>query len=91
MSEMERNEAGRKEKREDDEAEDSSMRLRKAMMKSMSASWNRSTMSAHVSWKRFSFSNFLKTLPLISTNWFERRSVRSAFEYELMATLRVTS
>jgi hypothetical protein len=46
---------------------------------------------AQVSWKRFSFSNFLKTLPLISTNWFERRRVRRAFEYELIATLRVTS
>lgn len=38
-------EAGRKEKREEVEEEDSSMRLRSAMMKSMRASWKRSTMS----------------------------------------------
>ena len=46
---------------------------------------------AHVNWKRFSFSNFLKTDPLISTNWFDRSSVKSAFEYELTATLSVMS
>lgn len=39
-----------------------------AMMVSISQSWKRSTTSAHVSWKRFSFSNFLKTVDLISTN-----------------------
>lgn len=38
-------ETGRKERREEVEAEDSSMRLRRAMMKSIKASWNRSTIS----------------------------------------------
>lgn len=38
-------ETGRKERREEVEAEDSSMRLRRAMMKSIRASWNRSTIS----------------------------------------------
>lgn len=42
--------------------------LRNAMIVNISQSVNRSTMSAQVSWKRFSFSNFLKTVPLISTN-----------------------
>ncbi len=42
--------------------------LRDAMIVSISHSWNRSTTSAHVSWNRFSFSNFLKTVDLISTN-----------------------
>lgn len=45
-----------------------STRLRSAMMNSISQIWKRSTMSAQVSWKRFSFSIFLKTVPLISTN-----------------------
>ena len=42
--------------------------FRDAIMVSISHSWNRSTTSAQVSWNRFSFSNFLKTVPLISTN-----------------------
>ena len=45
-----------------------SMMLRDAMMISISHSWKRSTTSAHVSWKRLSFSIFLKTVDLISTN-----------------------
>lgn len=45
-----------------------SMMFREAMIVSISHSWKRSTTSAHVSWKRFSFSNFLKTVDLISTN-----------------------
>lgn len=57
-----------------------SMMLRAAMIVSMSQSWKRSTTSAHVSWKRLSFSNFLKTVDLISTNWFDIRSVRRALE-----------
>src|SRR5690242_400676 len=65
--------------------------LRMAMMSSMSQSWKRSTTSAHVIWKRDSFSNFLNTVPLISTNWLDMSSVRSAFEYELTATLSVTT
>ena len=63
--------------------------LRDAMMVSMSQSWNRSTTSAQVSWKRFSFSNFLNTVDLISTNWFDSNSVINAFEYELTATFKV--
>ena len=43
---------------------------------------------AHVIWKRLSFSNFLNTLPLISTNWFDTSSVSNAWSYELTATLR---
>lgn len=43
-----------------------------------------------LNWKRFSFSNFLKTLPLISTNWLLMRRVRRAFEYEFTATFKVT-
>lgn len=46
----------------------SSTMLRRAMMTSISHSWKRSTTSAQVSWKRFSFSIFLNTVPLISTN-----------------------
>jgi hypothetical protein len=42
--------------------------LRIAMISNISHSWKRSTMSAHVIWNRFSFSNFLNTVPLISTN-----------------------
>jgi hypothetical protein len=42
--------------------------FREAIMVSINHSWNRSTTSAQVSWNRFSFSNFLKTVPLISTN-----------------------
>ena len=42
-------------------------------------------------WKRFSFSNFLKTVALISTNWFDMRRDSSALEYEFTATLRVTT
>lgn len=57
-----------------------SMILREAMIMSMSHSWNRSTTSAHVSWKRLSFSNFLKTVDLISTNWLDIRRVNSALE-----------
>lgn len=45
-----------------------SMMFREAMIVSINHSWKRSTTSAHVSWKRFSFSNFLKTVDLISTN-----------------------
>ena len=45
-----------------------SMILRDAMMVSISHNWKRSTTSAHVSWKRFSLSNLLKTVDLISTN-----------------------
>src|SRR5436190_2364828 len=45
-----------------------STKLRDTMIMSMSHSWNRSTTSAHVSWKRFSFSNFLNTVDFISTN-----------------------
>lgn len=63
--------------------------LRIPMMRSMTHSWNRSTMSAQVSWKRLSFSKRLKTVLLTSTNWFDMRSVRSAFEYEFTATLSV--
>ena len=33
----------------------------KAITDSIKASWNRSTISAHIIWKRFSFSNFLNT------------------------------
>ena len=66
-----------------------STKFRDAMISSISHSWNRSTTSAHVSWKRLSFSNFLKTVDLISTNWFERSKVMSAFEYEFTATLSV--
>ena len=57
-----------------------STRLRAAMMMSMSQSWKRSTTSAQVIWKRFSFSIFLKTVDLISTNWLDMRSVRRALE-----------
>lgn len=39
------NEAGRKEKREEEEAEDSSIRFRRAIMNSIIANWNRSTIS----------------------------------------------
>ena len=60
-----------------------------AIIISISQSWKRSTTSAQVIWKRFSFSNFLKTVDLISTNWFDMRRVRRALEYELTATLRV--
>ena len=63
--------------------------FRIAMMRSMSQSWKRSTISAQVIWNRFSFSNLLNTVPLISTNWLDRRSVRRALEYELTATLSV--
>ena len=66
-----------------------SIMLRDAMIVSMSHNWNRSTTSAHVSWNKFSFSNFLKTVDLISTNWLDIRSVSRAFEYELTATFRV--
>ena len=45
-----------------------STKLRNAMLASINASWNRSTMSAQVIWNKLSFSNFLNTLPLISTN-----------------------
>ena len=48
-------------------------------------------MSAQDIWKRFSFSNFLKTVALISTNWFDIRRERRALEYEFTATLRVTT
>lgn len=65
--------------------------LRMPMMSSMIHSWKRSTMSAQVSWKVFSFSKRLKTLLLISTNWFEMSRVSSALEYELTATLRVVT
>ena len=57
-----------------------SMMLRAAIMVSISQSWKRSTTSAQVSWKRFSFSNFLKTVDLISTNWLDMRRVRRALE-----------
>lgn len=73
------------------ESPPTSTTLRMPIITSMIHSWNRSTMSAHVSWKRFSFSKRLKTLPLISTNWFEMRSVSSALEYELTATLSVVT
>lgn len=63
--------------------------LRKPIMIRMIQSWKRSTTSAQVSWNKFSFSIFLKTLPLISTNWFDIRSESSAFEYELTATFSV--
>lgn len=46
--------AGRNEKREDDEAEDSSMRFLKVMIESMAPSWNRSTMSICMSESRLS-------------------------------------
>ena len=46
---------------------------------------------AQVIWNRLSFSNFLKTLPLISTNWFDMRSERRALSYELIATFRQSS
>ena len=61
--------------------------LRMAIMISMTHSWKRSTISAHVNWNVFSFSKRLNTELLISTNWFESRSVISALEYELTATL----
>ena len=67
----------------------SSTRLRDAMMTSISRSWKRSTMSAQSSWNRFSFSNFLNTVVLISTNCTDSSSVSRAFEYELTATLSV--
>src|SRR3954466_8432414 len=54
--------------------------LRIAIIMSISQSWNRSTTSAHVSWKRLSFSNFLKTVPFTSTNWFDSNKVTRAFE-----------
>ena len=54
--------------------------LREAIMISISQSWKRSTTSAQVSWKRFSFSNLLKTVDLISTNWLDMRRVRRALE-----------
>lgn len=54
--------------------------LREAMMTSINHNWKRSTTSAHVSWKRFSFSNFLNTVDLISTNWLDISNVNSAFE-----------
>lgn len=38
-----------------------SIMFRSAMTESMRASWNRSTMSAHMIWNKFSFSNFLNT------------------------------
>lgn len=38
--------AGRNENRDEEDAEDNSIRLRSAMMKSMMPNWNRSTMSA---------------------------------------------
>ena len=57
-----------------------SMMLREAIIMSISQSWKRSTTSAQVSWKRFSFSNFLKTVDLISTNWLDIRRVRRALE-----------
>lgn len=57
-----------------------SMMFLEAIMTSISQSWNRSTTSAHVSWKRLSFSIFLKTVDLISTNWLDIRRVRRALE-----------
>ena len=54
--------------------------LREAIMISISQSWKRSTTSAQVSWKRFSFSNLLKTVDLISTNWLDMRRVSRALE-----------
>lgn len=44
-------ERGRKENKEEDEAEESSIRFRRAMMKSIIASWNRSTISADVTYQ----------------------------------------
>lgn len=35
---------------------------------------------AQVNWNKFSFSNFLNTLPLISTNWLLSNKVNRAFE-----------
>src|SRR5689334_3792225 len=61
--------------------------LRIPIMISMIQSWNRSTTSAQASWNVFSFSKRLNTALLISTNWFDSKSVRSALEYELTATL----
>ncbi len=61
--------------------------LRIPMMISMIQSWNRSTISAQASWNVFSFSKRLNTVLLISTNWFDRSSVRRALEYEFTATL----
>jgi len=58
----------------------SSTKFLVAMMTSISISWNRSTMSAQRSWNKFSFSNFLKTVDLISTNCTDRSSVMSALE-----------
>ena len=46
----------------------SSIRFLNATTVNISASVNRSTISAQVIWNRLSFSNFLNTLPLISTN-----------------------
>lgn len=45
-----------------------SITFRKAMIVSISHNWKRSTASAQVNWNRFSFSNFLNTVDLISTN-----------------------
>ena len=66
-----------------------SIMLRMPMINSIIQIWNRSTMSAHVSWKRLSFSMRLNTVLLTSTNWLDIRSVKRAFEYELTATLSV--
>lgn len=66
-----------------------STRLRSAIMVNISQSWKRSTISAQVNWNKFSFSNFLNTVDLISTNWFDMSKVKRALEYELTATLRV--
>jgi hypothetical protein len=60
--------------------------LRMPIMISMIQSWKRSTMSAQASWNMFSFSKRLNTALLISTNWFDSRSVKRALEYELTAT-----
>lgn len=43
---------------------------------------------AQVIWNKLSFSNFLKTLPFISTNWLETRRVRSEWSKELIATFK---
>ena len=45
-----------------------SIMFREAIMISISHSWKRSTTSAQVSWNRLSFSIFLNTVDLISTN-----------------------
>ena len=43
---------------------------------------------AQVIWNKLSFSNFLNTLPFISTNWLDMRRDRSVLSYEFMATFK---